>query len=76
VLGSYGWNGTVPLVLAGGLSATNVAEAIATVRPWAVDAASGVETSPGKKSGELVRRFVVEARRALGLRSPLSPEEG
>ena len=38
-----------PLVLSGGLSADNVGEAIAAVRPWAVDSASGTEARPGVK---------------------------
>lgn len=54
-----------PLVLAGGLTPDNVAEAIRTVRPEAVDTASGVETSPGRKSEALVRRFVEAAREAF-----------
>ena len=54
-----------PLVLAGGLTSENVAAAIATVRPWAVDTASGVEDSPGRKSPERVAAFVAEATRAL-----------
>lgn len=52
-----------PLVLAGGLTPENVAEAIRTVRPAAVDTASGVESSPGRKDGEAVEAFV---RAALG----------
>jgi len=46
------------LLLAGGLTPDNVAAAIAAVRPYAVDVCSGVETSPGRKSPELIRRFV------------------
>ncbi len=57
--------GGAPLVLAGGLKPSNVAAAIATVGPWAVDTASGVEISPGKKSPELVREFVEAARAAF-----------
>jgi len=45
------------VVLAGGLTPLNVREAIETVRPYAVDVASGVESSPGKKSHELLRAF-------------------
>lgn len=46
------------LFLAGGLNPDNVATAVAAVRPYAVDVCSGVETSPGRKSHELMRRFV------------------
>jgi phosphoribosylanthranilate isomerase len=57
--------GEVPLVLAGGLNPTNVAEAIAAAAPCGVDVASGVESSPGVKDAELVRQFLAAARRAL-----------
>lgn len=50
-----------PLILAGGLNAENVAAAIAQVRPAAVDVASGVESEPGQKDSECMRRFVAEA---------------
>ena len=50
------------IVLAGGLTPENVAEAIRQVRPAAVDVASGVEISPGRKSLELVRAFIEAAR--------------
>jgi phosphoribosylanthranilate isomerase len=46
------------LFLAGGLTPDNIAAAVAAVRPYAVDVCSGVETSPGRKSIELMRRFV------------------
>ena len=45
------------LMLAGGLTADNVAEAIKTVRPWAIDVSSGLETAPGRKSPRLIREF-------------------
>jgi phosphoribosylanthranilate isomerase len=48
------------LFLAGGLNPDNVASAIAAVRPYAVDVCSGVETSPGRKSPELMRQFLKE----------------
>ena len=57
-----------PLVLAGGLTPSNVAAAIALVRPWAVDVAGGVEESPGRKSAKLVTDFVREAKAALSIR--------
>jgi phosphoribosylanthranilate isomerase len=47
----------VPLILSGGLTAENVGEAIARVRPFAVDVASGVESAPGYKDAELMRAF-------------------
>ncbi len=58
----------LPLVLAGGLGPDNVAEAIGRVRPAAVDTASGVETAPGQKSAERMRRFVAAARAAFSAR--------
>ena len=55
----------VPVVLAGGLRPGNVAEAIAIVRPAAVDTASGVEEAPGRKSRALMQKFVAAARAAF-----------
>lgn len=50
------------LVAAGGLTPANVAEAIATLRPWGVDVASGVEIAPGRKDPRKVRDFIANAR--------------
>jgi len=51
-----------PLVLAGGLTPENVAAAIRSVRPYAVDLASGIESAPGIKDIDKMRRFVVAVR--------------
>ena len=53
-----------PFVLAGGITPDNVHDAIQATRPWAVDVASGIESAPGIKDGEKMRRFVAEVRRA------------
>jgi phosphoribosylanthranilate isomerase len=50
-------------MLAGGLGPENVREAIETVRPWAVDAASSLEREPGIKDHARVRAYIEEARR-------------
>lgn len=80
VAGSYGGTGRTPpwpslrqhylrddwppLILAGGLTAGNVAAGIAAVQPWGVDVASGVESSRGLKDLGRVARFIAAAREA------------
>lgn len=56
-----------PVVLAGGLTPENVAEAVATVEPFAVDVASGVERTGGEKDHDAVREFVANATRPPGV---------
>lgn len=58
-------DGWPPLILAGGLTADNVAEAIRRVRPWGVDVAGGVESSPARKDLRQVARFISSAREAF-----------
>jgi phosphoribosylanthranilate isomerase len=53
-----------PVLLSGGLTPDNVAEAVRRVRPYGVDVNSGVEARPGRKDEARVRRFVAEARAA------------
>jgi phosphoribosylanthranilate isomerase len=71
---SFDWQTTLPsvevisrlgkIIVAGGLTPTNVTEAIRILKPWGVDVVSGVEASPGKKDPEKVRAFIEAVRKS------------
>lgn len=63
-----------PVILAGGLNADNVGDAIRTVRPWAIDLASGVESAPGIKDAAKMLAFFA-AFRAVEALSPLESRQ-
>ncbi len=55
-----------PIVVAGGLDASNVAQAIKLAHPWGVDACSRIESAPGKKDHQKMNAFLQAAKAALG----------
>jgi phosphoribosylanthranilate isomerase len=60
----YGANAFGSIIIAGGLTADNVANVVEELHPFAVDVASGVESRPGKKDYEKMRRFIESVQRA------------
>ena len=60
---AYGANAFGWVVLAGGLNPENVSEAVSTLHPYAVDVSSGVESKPGRKDYEKMRRFIESVRK-------------
>jgi phosphoribosylanthranilate isomerase len=60
----------VPVILSGGLTAENVGEAIAAVRPYAVDVASGTESAPGRKDHDKLRRFAAAVAATAPVAAP------
>lgn len=65
-----GWTAPAPWLLAGGLSADNVAEAVRQSGATAVDVSSGVESAPGIKQPSLIRRFIAAAKGTATVADP------
>jgi phosphoribosylanthranilate isomerase len=63
---------TVPVILSGGLTPENVSDAIAAVRPYAVDVASGVETAPGRKDHDRLNAFAAAVNATAATTAPVT----
>ena len=61
---AFGANAFGSIIIAGGLNAENVAQVVSTLHPFGVDVASGVESKPGRKDYEKMRRFIEAVQRA------------
>ena len=78
----FDWSltGRVPegtkLLLAGGLTADNVADAIAATAPWGVDVSTGVEATPGHKDPVKLRAFIANAKAASAVTEVRVDEPG
>jgi phosphoribosylanthranilate isomerase len=64
-VGQASWPVFCRIILAGGLDASNVEQAVSIAHPWGVDACSRIESAPGKKDHKKMLEFVRTARRAL-----------
>jgi phosphoribosylanthranilate isomerase len=66
----FDWNiarrSRLHIIVAGGLDASNVAQAVAAAHPWGVDACSRIESAPGKKDHKKMTEFLQAAKAALG----------
>jgi phosphoribosylanthranilate isomerase len=60
----FGANAFGSIIIAGGLTPENVSQVVGTLHPFGVDVASGVESKPGKKDYEKMRRFIEAVQRA------------
>lgn len=67
----FHYDGNIPFILAGGLTAENVSTAINKIHPHGIDVSSGVESSPGVKSKPLIHQFITNAKQSLTHAKPI-----